>query len=261
MLTLNIKSKQKLAIALLFSFLAFGSCDDPGSAELPAAGQPYLDRVEKNASIAQATSVACDISGPSTIPTTATIETFSYFSDLSNPAISWSVVQGPATIQSPTSATTDIIFGAGTGDIILRAEGISGLEVCTTIVTIKRSKSGTPVCTCPDPKITISDPDPTNPNVNCNVKSNGIYGVSLIGKAPGDVLEWSGNSNVNLQNGQGTSELAFYIIDINQDFTIQCKVTRTCANGSKFIRIARYGSNVSQSCQHYAQYADPCVVQ
>lgn len=107
-------------------------------------------------------------------------------------------------------------------------------------------------CLCPNPKVSIHDPYPTDPNRNCSYTSSGLYSFTVSGTQAGDILQWTG-TNANIQNGQGTTAVAAYIANTSSSFSVSCKVTRKCANGTTYVRTATYSSNISQQCRYFGQ--------
>jgi len=108
-------------------------------------------------------------------------------------------------------------------------------------------------CLCPNPKVSIHDPYPSDPNRNCSYTSSGMYSFTVSGTQAGDILQWTG-TNANIQNGQGTTAVAAWIPNTSSSFSVACKVTRKCANGTTtYIRTATYSSNISQQCRYFGQ--------
>lgn len=203
-------------------------------------------------------SLTCDISGPTMVSASSTSATYSMTTNIANATYLWEVVQGSALIACPTCPTTTISFPASMNKVKIKCTVTSGDQGCYEIITISRGSGGGgpggEPCVCPNPEISIFDPYPTDPNKNCNTTSTGLYSFTVTGTSSGDQISWAGNSNVNVQNGQGSTAMAAYIYNTATDFTVTCTVTRTCADGTTFVRTATYSSNISQQCQYYGQY-------
>lgn len=259
-----MKNTGKLLLSILFVFLLFTACSEEevgiGNNEIESSENLAL-KAQTNGRIVTHPDPECTLAGADWdgyIMQNKEVKSFS-IEAVNGATYSWvtdnkgiRIISGANT---PTVTVSASCLGGSSGVLSVSRETPGAPEpLCSNTGVIKVNCSGSEPCLCPNPKISIYDPYPNDPSRNCSYKSNDLYTVTLSGVQSGDVLKWSGNSNVHLQNGQGTTTLAFYIYDTNKDFVINCTVTRKCADGTTFTRTATYGSNISQLCKNYAQY-------
>lgn len=202
--------------------------------------------------------VQCSLLGPSTVDAGPVTKTYSFITDVSSPVFQWEITSGSATIACPTCASTNITFSSS-GNVTIKCTATSsdGSEICGESLQV--SRSGGTLCACPNPIVSIFDPYPGDPNINCNVTSTGLNSFSVSGTKSGDIISWTG-VNASIQNGQGTSTVAVYIPNTNNDFSVTASVTRNCSGGTSYTRTSTYSSNVSQACKYYGrqQGGDQC---
>lgn len=251
-----MKNQGKLLASSVIAILVFISCSDEDQAmdEINPDGQSVADMVLMDP-LPECGVIGTDWDGlhmPSNQERTFSI------AQVTGAAYEWSST-GSISITSADNLPSVTVKASSSskclsGNLYVSRTDPNGAQ-CGNMGTISTGSCGTSSpCLCPNPVIVMPDPAPGDPNNNCSFKSTGLYTVTVTGVQSGDVLTWSGNGNVHIQNGQGTATVAFYIYNTNADFVINCTVTRNCPGGATFVRTATYGSNISQQCRYFAQY-------
>ena len=235
-----MKKKFKLTTIALLLICSF-SCDKDDSQLIAEPTTVQEESVETNTnSTARFFRTECDVIG-SRIACPGQSFTYTYISDISNPNVTWTWSNGITPISGLGTSSATFRFNSGFTMGTISAIGV-GSETCSDSITIKCGDGvdgENESCDCPTP--TIDDR-------LCVSGRHPHWRFQVDGINASDQITWSVNHGTIHSN----PTQSYVIIEPNSysyyGFTVYCKVSRTCSDGTTKERTAYYTNYYGNSC-------------